>query len=77
VSVEDEGGAGDVADSALAEGDMLQGAPALFEFGGGGFAQGADVSDQGVRCAGVGVQGLLGLALGTATGTRIPMPAAI
>jgi hypothetical protein len=56
---------------------MLQGAPALFEFGGGGFTQGADVSDQGVRCAGVGVQGLLGLALGTATGTRIPMPAAI
>jgi hypothetical protein len=47
---------------------MLQGAPALFEFGGGASPQGADVSDQGVRCAGVGVQGLLGLALGTADG---------
>ncbi|MGW1106446.1 hypothetical protein [Streptomyces sp. NPDC002540] len=41
MSVEDEGGAGDIADSAWAGGGMLQGAPALFEFGGGAFAQDA------------------------------------
>lgn len=42
---------------------MLQGAPALFEFGGGAFAEGSDASDQVVRGSRVRVQGLLGAAL--------------
>jgi hypothetical protein len=45
---------------------VLEGAPALFEFGCGGFTEGAQVSDQGVRGAGVRVQGLFGLAFGAA-----------
>lgn len=42
---------------------MLQGAPALFEFGGGAFSECTDASDQAVRGSRVRVQGLLGLAL--------------
>jgi hypothetical protein len=67
-SVEDECGAGDVADPAGAEGDVLERAPAFFEFGGGAFAEGAQVSDQGVRGAGIRVEGLFGFALGAADG---------
>ncbi len=40
-SVEDECGAGYVADAAGAEGDMLECAPAFLEFGGGAFAEGS------------------------------------
>lgn len=39
---------------------MLQGAPALLEFGCGAFAERANASDQVVRGACVGVQGLFG-----------------
>ncbi|OKJ27720.1 hypothetical protein AMK22_30310 [Streptomyces sp. CB01580] len=51
--VEDEGGtgdggAGDGADAVGAEGDVLQGAPALLEFGGGAFAEGAGAAMRGV-----------------------------
>src|SRR4051812_16292136 len=63
-SVEDECCSGDVADPAGAEGDVLEGAPALFEFGCGTFSEGADGSDQVVRGARVRMQGLLGAALG-------------
>lgn len=59
--VECQGGAGDVADAAGAQGDALQRAPALLEFGGCAFAEGAEVSDQGVRGAGVGVEGFFRL----------------
>ncbi len=62
VAVEDEGGAGDVADPARAERDVLERAPAFLQFGGGPLSECAQVSDQHVRGAGVGVQGLLGLA---------------
>lgn len=42
---------------------MLQGAPALLEFGGGAFAEGSEASEQGVGGAGIDVECLLGAAL--------------
>jgi len=47
-SVEDEGGAGDVADAAGTERDPLERAPAFLELGGGALAEGADTAEQGV-----------------------------
>jgi len=45
---------------------VLECAPAFLEFGGCAFAEGAQVPDQGVRGAGVGVEGLFRLARGAA-----------
>ncbi|WP_198679181.1 hypothetical protein [Thermomonospora amylolytica] len=74
-SVEDEGGPGDVAGSARVQGDVLQGASTLPEFGGGAFSEGADASDQVVRGACVGMQGLSGAALRPPDRRRMPIPA--
>lgn len=46
---QDKGGTGDIADPAGAEGDVLQGTPALFEFGGGTFTQGPDAAQDVLR----------------------------
>ncbi|WP_159072250.1 hypothetical protein [Streptomyces sp. CMB-StM0423] len=50
--VEGGGCSGDVTDPAGAERDVLKGAPSLLEFGGGAFAEGSHVPDQGVEHAG-------------------------
>ena len=53
---ENECGSGDVGDSAGAESDVLQGAPALGEQGEPAFAEAAQGSQQGVAGAGVEVE---------------------
>ncbi|WP_327128828.1 hypothetical protein [Streptomyces sp. NBC_01727] len=70
-SVEDEGGACDVADPAGAERDVLEGAPSLLKFGGGTFSEGSHVSQQRVEHAGVDVKCLTVLALGVPLMARL------
>ena len=53
---EDEGGSGDVADSAGAGGDVLEGAPALGEQGERAFSEAAQGAQQGVAGAGIDVE---------------------
>ena len=53
---EDEGGAGDVTDSAGAGGDVLKGAPAAGEQGEPAFAQAAQGAEQRVAGAGIDIE---------------------
>ncbi|MFF3566085.1 hypothetical protein ACFYXS_39285 [Streptomyces sp. NPDC002574] len=57
-SVEDECGAGYVADPAGAERDVLERAPAFFELDGSTLAEWRAIPDQGVHRAGVSLEGL-------------------
>jgi hypothetical protein len=68
VPVEDECGAGYVADSAGTECDVLEGSPAFLQFRRGPLAGRPHVSDQRIRGAGSSVQGGLGAAFGAAYG---------